>query len=207
LDAGYLQRYGAFGIKPGQPAPEWFSADADAHELAPIVHGFLQRYGPPAARSTPRDPDWLSDSPDPRTLAAKLGIDADGLASALQAWNRGVEQDRDADFGRGPIGRDRRALGSTPPQTSSLGAIDSPPYYAVMLRVGVIGTAGGPRTDRDGRVRHVLGGTIPGLFAAGNAMASVVGRARPGAGGTIGPPMTLGYRAGYAAATGRSALV
>uniref|UniRef100_UPI002456EA77 FAD-binding protein n=1 Tax=Nocardia asiatica TaxID=209252 RepID=UPI002456EA77 len=75
---------------------------------------------------------------------------------------------------------------------------------AVPVTVGAMGTKGGPRTDRDGRVRHVGGAVIPGLFAAGNAMAGVTGRAYGGAGGTIGPGMVWGFRAGYAAATGKS---
>jgi succinate dehydrogenase/fumarate reductase flavoprotein subunit len=53
-------------------------------------------------------------------------------------------------------------------------------------------------------VLHVSGRPIPGLFAAGNAMAGVTGRAYGGAGGTIGPAMVFGYRAGHAAATGNS---
>lgn len=67
-----------------------------------------------------------------------------------------------------------------------------------------MGTKGGPRTDDDGRVLHVGGEAIPGLFAAGNAMAGATGRAYGGAGGTIGPAMVFGYRAGHAAATGKS---
>ena len=57
---------------------------------------------------------------------------------------------------------------------------------------GAMGTKGGPRTDRDGRVLHVSGAVIPGLYAAGNAMAGVTGRAYGGAGGTIGPAMVFG---------------
>jgi predicted oxidoreductase len=73
----------------------------------------------------------------------------------------------------------------------------------VPVTVGAMGTKGGPRTDRDGRVRHVSGAPIPGLFAAGNAMAGVTGKAYGGAGGTIGPAMVFGYRSGYTAATGK----
>ena len=34
-----------------------------------------------------------------------------------------------------------------------------------------MGTKGGPAHDRDGRVMHVSGAVIEGLYAAGNAMA------------------------------------
>jgi 3-oxosteroid 1-dehydrogenase len=67
-----------------------------------------------------------------------------------------------------------------------------------------MGTKGGPRTDRDGRVLHVSGAPIGGLFAAGNAMGGVTGRAYGGAGGTIGPAMVFSHRPGYAAVTGKS---
>ncbi len=52
-----------------------------------------------------------------------------------------------------------------------------------------------------GRVLSIDGGVIPGLFAAGNAMAAPTGMVYGGAGGTIGPAMTFGYIAGRAAAS------
>ena len=73
------------------------------------------------------------------------------------------------------------------------------------VSIGAMGTKGGPRTDRDGRVLHVSGEPIPGLYAVGNVMAGVTGRAYGGAGGTLGPAMVFGFRAGHVAATGKSA--
>jgi succinate dehydrogenase/fumarate reductase flavoprotein subunit len=41
---------------------------------------------------------------------------------------------------------------------------------------------------------------IPGLYAAGNAMASVMGMTYGGAGGTLGPAVAFGFLAGCHAA-------
>ena len=77
---------------------------------------------------------------------------------------------------------------------------------AVGIHVGTIGTKGGPLTHHSGRSggqAHVGGEVIPGLYAAGNVMASALGGAYPGAGATIGPAMVFGYRAAVHAATGK----
>lgn len=151
-------------------------------------------------------PDWFCESADLGELAAKTGIDPTGLEQTVTRWNRNVAAGSDPDFGRGSSaydgywGDDR----ATTVAGKTLGPIDTAPFYAVPIGVGAMGTKGGPRTDRDGRVLHVSGQLIPGLFAAGNAMAGATGRAYGGAGGTIGPAMVFGYRAGYSAATGDS---
>ncbi|MDQ1655789.1 MAG: hypothetical protein QOD41_872, partial [Cryptosporangiaceae bacterium] len=140
-------------------------------------------------------------------LGEKTGIDPDGLARTLAAWNDNVGNDVDPDYGRGSSAYDGYWGDDLATTTAgrTLGPIDTAPYYAVPVSVGAMGTKGGPRTDRDGRVLHVSGKTITGLYAAGNAMGGVTGRAYGGAGGTLGPAMVFGYRAGHAAATGRSA--
>jgi 3-oxosteroid 1-dehydrogenase len=151
-------------------------------------------------------PDWFCESADLAELAAKTGIAADGLVRTIENWNHNVGTGSDPDFGRGSSaydgywGDDR----ATTLAGKTLGPIDTAPYYAVPVSIGSMGTKGGPRTDRDARVLHVSGAPIPGLFAAGNAMAGVTGRAYGGAGGTIGPAMVFGYRAGYCAATRKS---
>ena len=40
---------------------------------------------------------------------------------------------------------------------------------------------------------NASGEVIPGLYAAGNASAAVMGHSYAGAGSTIGPAMTFGY--------------
>jgi 3-oxosteroid 1-dehydrogenase len=166
----------------------------------------LQRYGFLGIAPGEPVPDWFCESADLTELAAKTGIDADGLIRTIEAWNHHVAAGADPDFGRGSSAYDgywgdERA---TTLAGKTLGPIDTAPYYAVPVCVGAMGTKGGPRTDHDGRVLHVSGEPIPGLFAAGNAMAGATGRAYGGAGGTIGPAMVFGFRAGHAAATGKS---
>jgi 3-oxosteroid 1-dehydrogenase len=166
----------------------------------------LKRYGFLGVAPGDPVPQWFCQSADLPELGAKTGIDPEGLARTIEGWNRNVARDVDPDFGRGSSaydgywGDERAATlaGKT------LGPIDTAPYYAVPVSIGAMGTKGGPRTDRDGHVLHVSGEPIPGLYAAGNAMAGVTGRAYGGAGGTLGPAMVFGFRAGHAAATGKS---
>jgi 3-oxosteroid 1-dehydrogenase len=58
----------------------------------------------------------------------------------------------------------------------------------------------GPEIDENGRVQLEDGRVVNGLYAAGNASASVCGNKYPGAGGTLGLATVFGYRAGTHAA-------
>ncbi|OBI40678.1 FAD-binding protein [Mycobacterium kyorinense] len=176
--------------------PAWIVFDA--------LH--LKRYGFLGVAPGEPVPDWFCASEDLAELGVKTGIDSDGLARTVAEWNRNVAAGHDPDYGRGSSAYDgywgdERA---TTLAEKTLGPVDNAPYYAVPVSVGAMGTKGGPRTDGDGRVLHVNGEPIPGLFAAGNAMAGVTGRAYGGAGGTIGPAMVFAFRAAHVAATGRS---
>lgn len=166
----------------------------------------LQRYGFLGIEPGQPVPDWFCESADLTELAAKTGIDADGLTRTVESWNRHVAAGADPDFGRGSSAYDGYwgDDSATTPAGKTLGPIDTAPFYAVPVSIGAMGTKGGPRTDHDARVLHVGGEPIPGLFAAGNAMGGATGRAYGGAGGTLGPAMVFGYRAGHAAATGKS---
>ncbi|OBF00422.1 FAD-dependent oxidoreductase [Mycobacterium sp. 852002-10029_SCH5224772] len=166
----------------------------------------LQRYGFLGIEPGQPVPDWFCESASLTELAAKTGIDPDGLTRTVESFNRHVAAGEDPEFGRGSSAYDGYwgDDSATTQAGKTLGPIDTAPYYAVPVSIGAMGTKGGPRTDHDARVLHVGGEPIPGLFAAGNAMGGVTGRAYGGAGGTLGPAMVFGYRAGHAAATGKS---
>jgi len=168
-----------------------------------IVHkGFLDRY--PFMTRYPGDPvpNWLTQAPTLRELAQKIGVDAIGLERTVARFNENARVGVDPDFGRGAsaYGRyygDRSRDGAF----QTLGPLDEAPFFACEIRIGAIGTRGGPKVNTRAEVLSIRGGIIPGLYAAGNAMASFTGMSYPGAGGTIGPALTFGYIAGKSAAT------
>lgn len=197
-------------------AGEYNSMAGPFHHLDPR-HGYLndpawivfdslhlKKYGFLAVEPDGVVPDWYLKSADLAELAEKTGIDPAGLARTIEDWNRNVADEVDPDFDRGASAYDGYwgDNSASTPALQTLGPIDTAPYYAVPVAVGAMGTKGGPRTDGDARVLHVDGTVIEGLYAAGNAMAGVTGKAYGGAGGTLGPAMVFGYRAGLAATRG-----
>lgn len=77
----------------------------------------------------------------------------------------------------------------------------SGPYYAALLVAGTLDTKGGPSVDPHGRVLRNDGTTVTGLYAVGNCAGSPTGQAYWGAGGTLGPMITLAFLAGRHATT------
>jgi succinate dehydrogenase/fumarate reductase flavoprotein subunit len=145
------------------------------------------------------DPDWLQKFDTLDALAHGLGIDAQGLLKTVERFNGFARNQKDEDFGRGESAYERW-LGDPNGPHPCLGAIEEPPFYVLPLHLAAAGTKGGPRTNTKGQVLHVRGHAIPGLYAAGNAMAGVSGPGYYGGGGTIGLAMTWGYICGIDAA-------
>jgi succinate dehydrogenase/fumarate reductase flavoprotein subunit len=175
----------------------------DANEAAPrhlpcwvvFDQQYRSRYPVITTRPGAPDPDWLFVHDTLDGLAAKVGIEPVGLVETVQRWNGLVAAGRDRDFGRGDSYYDRFHGDPTAPHPT-LGTIERPPYYALPVHLGAVGTSGGPRIDARGRVQHVRDRPIPGLYGAGNAVASPAGPAYFGGGTTNGMGLVWGHIAG-----------
>jgi 3-oxosteroid 1-dehydrogenase len=121
-------------------------------------------------------------------------VGTDGLVKSVARFNEFAAAGKDSDFGRGDSAYDRY-YGDPRLPNPNLAALDRPPFYAVKVVPGDLGTKGGLVTDSRARVLRPDGTVIDGLYAAGNASAAVMGRSYAGAGATIGPAMTFGYLA------------
>ncbi len=163
---------------------------------------YLTTYGLAGFKGESPTPSWLTEAPTIAGLAQAIDAPADALEQSVARWNEQAERGEDTDFNRGKSLHDRwwgdPKLGNGPQAT--LGPLDTAPYYATQVYSGTLGTKGGPRTDCNGQVFDVDGRSIPGLYAAGNAMASAMGMTYGGAGGTLGPAVVFGYLAGRHAA-------
>lgn len=130
------------------------------------------------------------------------------LGETVARFNGFAASGKDADFERGqtpvegyfhnmyrPPGQSNPSPNATMHPLATQG-----PYYAIILCAGVLDTKGGPRIDTHARVLDAFGTPIPGLYGAGNCIASPAAQAYWSAGGTIGPALTFGARAGEHAA-------
>ncbi|WP_327081751.1 FAD-binding protein [Polaromonas sp. CG_9.5] len=128
-------------------------------------------------------------------LAGHIGVDAAGLKASAARMTDFARTGKDLEFDRGGNVFDRYYGDVNVSPNPNLAPIAKGPFYAMKLYPGDIGTKGGLLTDRDARVLDGAGKVIEGLYCIGNNSASVMGPAYPGAGSTLGPAMTFGYRA------------
>lgn len=165
-------------------------------------HRALRRYGigvvPPAPMPIGGHlrSGYLVSAHTPEELAQKLGIDVAGFLSQLKAYNANAARGEDPEFGKGTNAYHRFGGDAAHGPNPNLAPIETEPFYAVKLVPSDLGTFVGLATDARARVLDVNERPIPGLYAAGNDAASVMGGTYPGAGITIGPAMTFGYLAG-----------
>ncbi|MFC9126962.1 3-oxosteroid 1-dehydrogenase [Streptomyces sp. NPDC057099] len=163
-DQNYRNRYLFKDVLPALPLPDaWYDSGA-AHKA------------------------WSLDA-----LAASIGVPAAALRTTVDRFNSQARRGEDPDFHRGDSAYDHYYTDPSVLPNSCLAPLWLPPYHAFRIVPGDLGTKGGLLTDARARVLREDGSVIPGLYAAGNASAAVMGRSYAGAGSTIGPAMTFGY--------------
>lgn len=140
-------------------------------------------------------PDFLSKADSLEALAETAGIDVDGLLAEVEKFNGFANTGKDLDFQRGDGVYDRTYVSGEVKPNPCLGPLDTPPFYAVKVFPGEMGTMGGMDFNEHAQVLRQDGSVIEGLYTAGNCSAALL-PTYPGAGSTLGPSMTFGYLAG-----------
>lgn len=133
-------------------------------------------------------------------LADRCGLDRDKLRTTVARFNGFSRSGVDDDYQRGRGAYERFYGDSRSKRNFCLGTIEKPPFYAVKVYQGDVGTYGGLVTDELSRVMRNDGRVIQGLYATGNSTASVHGRSYPGAGASIAASLVFGYVAACNAA-------
>lgn len=164
FDSQYTSKYMVTGTMPGSKKPKsWF------------------------------DQGWLKKGGSIEELARQCGIDPATLKASVERFNTFARAGKDEDFNRGGRAYDRFLGDAGNAPSPSLGPLEKGPFFAYQFYPGDVGTYGGVVTDTNARVLREDGTVIPGLYATGISTASVMGRAYPGAGSSVGPSFVWGY--------------
>jgi 3-oxosteroid 1-dehydrogenase len=176
FDSQYMSKYMVAGTMPGSKKPQvWF------------------------------DRGWLAKASSVGDLAQQLRIDPAKLNATMERFNGFARGGKDEDFNRGGRAYDRFLGDRTQTPSPAMGPVEKQPFYAYQFYPGDVGTYGGVITDVHARVLREDGTVIPGLYATGTSTASVMGRAYPGPGASVGPSFVWGYVAAKHAMGGSAA--
>lgn len=133
-----------------------------------------------------------------RELAGKLGLDAKAVEETVNEFNHSVQpgtfNPRELD--------DCQTVGLEPPKSHWALKIDTPPYYAYPLKVGITFTYLGVKVNEHARITMKDGSLTENMFACGEITAGNVLRRGYLAGFGLTLGATLGRIAGREAANG-----
>jgi len=183
-----------FAVHRGVEPPEaWFVCDS----------AFLRKRGlglirpwPFTLRLSPyQRAGYLVSADDVRTLAARIGVDADGLADTVARHNDFARTGIDTDFHKGESSYNRLFGDAAVKPNPNLAPIIKAPFHAVRIHATSLGTTMGLKGDADARVLDAQDRPIAGLYACGNDLASIMRGAYPGGGVTLGPAIVFAWRA------------
>ena len=132
-------------------------------------------------------------------LVAKMdGVDPDGAAKTLAAYNAAVDPDVAFD----PTALDGKGTrGLALAKSNWAQDISKPPFRAYPVTGGITFTYGGLKVSDTGAVLREDGSAIDGLFGAGELVGGVFWGGYPGGSGLTSGAV-FGRRAGYGAAQG-----
>jgi len=165
-DARFIRRYGLGAVHPGGRSLETW-----------VRNGYLKR-----AESL-------------EELARNIGVSAAGLRNTAERMARFASTGIDLDFAKGTDRVSRQNGDAANQPNPCLGAIDTAPFFAVKVAPADLGTSLGLATSEHAQLLDAAGHALPGLYACGNDMNSIMGGQYPAPGVTLGPAMTFGYLA------------
>jgi succinate dehydrogenase/fumarate reductase flavoprotein subunit len=128
-------------------------------------------------------------------LAGKIAADPAQLGNTIARYNGFAATGVDIDFGKGEAELDRFNGDAGHKPNPCIGPVATPPFYALAVWPADIAVSTGLAADANARVLGSDGKPIPGLYACGNDMASVMAGSYPGPGTTLGPAIVFAYRA------------
>lgn len=161
----------------------------------------MKNYGLGLARPAPVNNDalinagYLHKADTLAALAQQLNLDSLTLEETVARYNRDAANGTDSEFRKGGNSYNR-AMGDPAHQPNACNApLSQGPFYAITLYTGDLGTSRGLVTTADAQVMNQQNEAIPGLYAVGNDMDSMMAGTYPGPGITLGPALTFGYLA------------
>ena len=110
-----------------------------------------------------------AEAPSIEELAAKLGIDENGLSQTVRDFNAACRPGK-----YNPAILDGVSTsGITPPKSNWALPLDEPPYTGFVVTCGITFSFGGLRINEHGEVQNTSDRTIPGLYAAGEIVGGI----------------------------------
>ena len=172
-----------------------------------VDHRFVRRWGLGAVKPAPVSfkgmlaNGYLKQGRTLEDLASQCGIDPVNLQNTVTRFNAMADIGYDFEFEKGqtPYNRIQGDATHAGPNPCMAPLIEGP-FYAVRVVAGSLGTFAGLRCNEHAQVLNEHGHAIPGLYAGGNDLSSVMEGNYPSGGITLGPAMTFGYLAAHHAA-------
>lgn len=186
--------------------------EEEVHEAWLVCdHQTLRRYGLGPVRPFPSPfkdqlrTGYLKRGASLEELAEVLSMPSENLVETVKRFNLDACTGTDQEFGKGSTDYQTYLGDAEHEPNPCLKPLEQAPFYAIKIYPGDIGTSMGLATNEKGRVLNKESKVIPGLYACGNDMNSIMAGSYPGAGITLGPALAFGYIVGRDASEAKRA--